>query len=367
LESPFGRLTDLLPPEEIIAPADREVLPKAVLESDSLPYQMISALAAEIRRIGRSQPVDVFESVPHGWYILEQPSSEEAEDQDAKRELIHVYEHQKPCWEALILQLESNADWSSEALESFRAEYFGDCDVPQPSEYAFTRMCNHFQSGGETPTYTEYSERRRFDPAEVARRIHSEKADKFSLTEECYQSPLVQAIYPTHREYVSAVDQALYDLQYPDKVVTRFKPGIPVFEPRPDQLLTPPAHGSFAHDLNSLMREVLEEAKAILNIDPPYSGKIIWTHRLIKGWFGKARWGRETEAGGGEIRINCLLNSPDITAETMKFLLWHEYLHLYLQQPHTKTFRELEAKWPTRIEADRELDTLKERFGFSYW
>jgi Zn-dependent peptidase ImmA (M78 family) len=67
------------------------------------------------------------------------------------------------------------------------------------------------------------------------------------------------------------------------------------------------------------------------------------------------------------IRINCLLNSPDITAETMKFLLWHEYLHLYLQQSHTTEFREREAKWPTRIEADRELDTLNERFGVSYW
>jgi ATP-dependent helicase IRC3 len=91
LGSPFGRLTDILPPEEIIAPADRQVLPKVVLESGSLPYQIISAVAAEIRRIGRSQPVDVFEAVPHGWFILEQPTTKDAEEQDAKRDLIHIY------------------------------------------------------------------------------------------------------------------------------------------------------------------------------------------------------------------------------------------------------------------------------------
>jgi hypothetical protein len=367
LESPFGRLTDLLPPEEIIAPADREVLPKEVLESDSLPYQIISAVASEIRRIGRSQPVDVFESVPHGWYILEEPTSKDAEEQDAKRDLIHVYEHQKPCWEFFIHQLESNADWSSETVEALHVECFGDCDVPQPSAYDIARMCDHLKSGGETPTYSEYFERKQFDPAELASRIHNDKADSNSLTEECYKSPLVKAIYPSLREYDRAVNDALFDLRHPDKKVDRFKPGVPVFEPRSDQLLTPPADGGFAHDLDSLMREVLEEAKAILSIDPPYSAKIVWTRRVIKGWFGMAIWNRETETGGGMIRINCLLNSPDITAETMKFLLWHEYLHLYLQQSHTTEFREREAKWPTRIEADRELDTLNERFGVSYW
>lgn len=65
--------------------------------------------------------------------------------------------------------------------------------------------------------------------------------------------------------------------------------------------------------------------------------------------------------------MNRLLDSPDIGAETMRFLLWHEYLHLYLKQLHTKTFRELERKYPSRVEGDRELDTLNERFGVQYW
>ena len=51
----------------------------------------------------------------------------------------------------------------------------------------------------------------------------------------------------------------------------------------------------------------------------------------------------------------------------MRFLLWHEYLHLFLQQGHTATFREYERKWPGFQAADRQLDQLNERFGVQYW
>jgi hypothetical protein len=51
----------------------------------------------------------------------------------------------------------------------------------------------------------------------------------------------------------------------------------------------------------------------------------------------------------------------------MKFLLWHEFLHVHLSQLHTPTFRELERKWPNMVEADRQLDTLNEKFGIQYW
>ncbi len=116
------------------------------------------------------------------------------------------------------------------------------------------------------------------------------------------------------------------------------------------------------------MRGVLEDGKTLLNLPRlAFVGPLEWTARIIKGWYGKAYWEKHVPNGTGTIRINRLLNSPDVSAATMRFLLWHEYLHLYLQQLHTPKFRELEAKWPGRIEADRELDTLNERFGIAYW
>ena len=65
--------------------------------------------------------------------------------------------------------------------------------------------------------------------------------------------------------------------------------------------------------------------------------------------------------------MNRLLNSRDVSAETIRFLLWHEFLHTHLRQGHTPTFRDHERRWPGVVEADRELDTLNERFGVQYW
>jgi superfamily II DNA or RNA helicase len=366
-ESPFERLPDIFPPE-VSAPGERPKVAEALVKlGESLLYANIEAAVAELRRIGRSQPIDVFESVPHGWFVLERPTEPESEEQqDSARERIPVYAHQQPCWDALIDYLESlDDDWLTDSsAPALFSEYFGDCDPPKPSDHNVLQLLEHYRAGGEKPSYHPIADRTRFDPYEIAQQVHEDKADKFALIEESYSSSLIQAIYPSRREYVAAVDQALYDLQYPKDAAARLRPGIPIFEPRPDQQLSPGP----AHDLEVLMTGVLEEGKALLNVpDLPFAGRVEWTARIIKGWYGMANWEKHASSGTGTIRINRLLNSPDMSPATMRFLLWHEYLHLYLQQLHTHTFRELEAKWPGRIEADRQLDTLNERFGIAYW
>lgn len=95
--------------------------------------------------------------------------------------------------------------------------------------------------------------------------------------------------------------------------------------------------------------------------------EIGWTRRLVKGWYAKAFFSNETQHGTGRIAVNRLLDSSDMSAATMRFLLWHEYLHLHLKTGHPPSFRELERKWPTLLASDRELDTLNERFGVQYW
>ena len=87
----------------------------------------------------------------------------------------------------------------------------------------------------------------------------------------------------------------------------------------------------------------------------------------MKGWYGMAWHEMTTPTGHGRIKINRLLDSPDASADTLRFLLWHEYLHLFLKAGHTKTFRELERKWPDWLACDREMDSLNERFGVQYW
>jgi hypothetical protein len=67
------------------------------------------------------------------------------------------------------------------------------------------------------------------------------------------------------------------------------------------------------------------------------------------------------------IVINRLPDSSAVSEATLRFLLWHEFLHVHLRQLHTPTFRDLERKWSGCKHAERELDTLGERFEVSYW
>jgi hypothetical protein len=57
----------------------------------------------------------------------------------------------------------------------------------------------------------------------------------------------------------------------------------------------------------------------------------------------------------------------DVSMETVRFLLWHEYLHIYLKQLHTEEFRRHERMWPDHAACNRDLDALNERSGVPYW
>jgi hypothetical protein len=116
---------------------------------------------------------------------------------------------------------------------------------------------------------------------------------------------------------------------------------------------------------------MLEAAPSLLRKRlPPSAIAIEWTRRPIKGWYGQASWNPHIVPAGittGKIRINRLLDSPDVSAECLRYLLWHEYLHLHLRAAHPPEFRLLERRWPKWEALDRELDALNERFGIQYW
>jgi len=366
-ECPFARLSDIFGPvtlEDEKSPVDA----KERTLFDALPWDLIQATAAELRR-NIDTTVDAFEAVPHGWYLLDRNEG----DDNSVQQIIPVYAHQYSCWEALITYLSrctpaQRAAFTRETqnLEALYQEYFADCDIPQPARHYVSEIIYQYQDQAR-PEYHHYLERTESDPQAIAELIVTQNlrmSEVDSLLDERHHARLAQAIYPSLREFRTAVDDALFEISHPDER-TRSKNFIVIFEPRPDQQLTPGP----AHDLQILLTEVLTVGAGLLNI-PQLPGNEItleWTTRLIKGWSGKAYYETDTPHGSGRIRINCLLNSPDVTSDTLRFLLWHEYLHLYLKLPHPKVFRDLERQWPGYVDASRELDTLNERFGITYW
>lgn len=357
-DSPFDLVPDI---EAITEPEDSASAPIRDVEPlyEYLPWETIRAVAASMRRLSVEHKADAFEAVPEGWLLLER------EDEDESiRVPISLYEHQRPCYEALVAWLKSREAGSGpEELDGLYEEFFGDCDSPAPSRHHVGMIVEHFVQGGETPEYHPLSNRKQCDPHEIARLIVQEELGyrgTRQLVESTYtDSSLAKAIYPNPREYQAAIDDALWEIDHPDEATQRAK-AVPVFHPRGEETLS---EGP-AHHLDTLMAEVLDAGARLLDLPKlEYHGILEWSGRILKGWYGMAYYGERPP----RIRINRLLDSPDISSETIRFLLWHEFLHVHLHAGHTPEFRRLEGKWPTYVEANRELDNLNERFGVQYW
>ena len=368
-ERPFALVPDILftpsETEEIQVPGtvEPEEQQPPQYDLESLPWDLIRAIATKLSG-SIDLAADAFEAVPHGWYILERIS-----DAETICQTIPVYKHQQLWWDALLKHLDG-LSLRPQSLESTTREalfdtYFADCDTPRPGDHDIGKILEHYRAGGSRPEYHDLPARAQCDPYELAEIITSKDMgprDKGQLVAERYKIGYAKAIYPTLRHFDAAVNDALYEKEHVGEA-TRVRHGEPVFEPHADQLL----REGPTHDLNALLDEVLELGKTLLGQDKlPFDCTIRVTKHIIKGWFGQAE--QSDQPGKGTIRVNKLVDSPDVSTATMKFLIWHEYLHLYLhREGHTLQFNNLEKLWPNYKEADHELDTLNERFGIQYW
>jgi hypothetical protein len=178
-----------------------------------------------------------------------------------------------------------------------------------------------------------------------------------------YEHPLTKAVFGSYEDFRDMVQREINILT---STLNGRKPtlGVVEFEPWGGEQLSP---GPF-HDLDQIISQVLRKGSQIHDLSHlQWNGTIHWTKRAIKGWYGKAYWDDNNPRGSGEIRINCLLDSSDVAVSTVEFLVWHQYLHLFLQSGHTNLFRKLERKWQGYRLAERELDTLSERFEVSFF
>jgi superfamily II DNA or RNA helicase len=352
-----------------IAPDERESAeqepeePKPEVVLDALPWDLIRSTAAQLRQLGPEWMADAFEAVPNGWYVLER-----VVDGEEVRQVIPVHEHQQPCWDALIAHLTQQPAKTlrtSSGAHEFDS-FFHDCDVPKPPLQLVQEMVAHFAMGGERPEHHSFEQRKHCDPVVVAREIHDKDMGiraRDALVRERY-TELAKAIYPRERDFSAAIDDALREILHPDESTQRIR-GVPVFEPLATQPLRPGPH----HDLEKLWKETLAMARKLPGVPKvlPHEGKVEWSHRPMRNVFAMAHWDPGASPGAGFINVNRVLDSPDVSAAAVRYLLWHEYVHLFLQQAHTKVFREWERKWPGYIEGDRELDTLCERFFVTSW
>ncbi len=343
---PWALLPDLfveLPPPLPPAPKKGTVTDLV----DVLPWALLQEFARAVRRPG-SGTIDVFEAVPCGWFLIDMDGDE---DTSGQRHLF-VYEHQMTCWDALGLALiDTHEDWYN--------VFFSDCDVPRPPEGDVLAFVTYLCECGEAPPFVPFAQRSASDPCAVAARIYKQDL-RHSETETLVTAVhaaerLARAVYPELLMYKDAVYDALDELKNPGRA--RRVKSIPVFAPLPNNPLSPGPH----HDLQALFSQMLTGAEPILGFRPSDEVELRWTKRMIKNKFGEAM------IDDREIVLNKLLDSSDVSADTLVFLLWHELLHIHLRAGHTQEFRRLERMWPGVLDADRELDNLSRSFDITYW
>ncbi len=350
-QSPFDLVPDIknVADSIIVVDSGTEIdVPPPAPAIGLVPWDIVKFVASRFSELQKtSLSVDFFEAVPVGWYSFE----DEDANGEIQRNFIPVYDHEVSCWEALIANLSSKSATTASNSPFISAnlsvltdkhfdEFFGDCDYPRPSKYHVGLVVTCLLRGGK-PEPHRYEERAMFDPFCLAKEIISKnlrEEEQAQLIEERY-SGLAAAVYPNLREFSRAIEEYKWEIRRPREPYHDVK-GSPVFFELPKKAL----REGPAYDLTILMSAVLRDGRKCLGRSNrlPHSGEVVWSRRLIKGWCGKAYYELSSPNGHGFIRINKLLDSPSIDVETLKFLLWHEYLHLYLKIGHTRRFRQLE-------------------------
>lgn len=364
-ERPLELIHDIidLPAEEIINEGeDTDTIPVPDSLTDAVPWELIRKTAIEIRKIVKYGDVSAFEAIPAGWYVVEKQ-----DDEDITRTLVPVYEHQRSSWDALFEDLESGSGELTQEIEAIRDEYFFDCDPPRPSSHEIDRIIDYMISEKRRPEYQALDGRDICDPSKIAEILWEYQLgprEERQLIERRYESPLAKAIFSSFEEFESTVLDERKALM--SKKLGR-KPRLAsvVFSNWGSEFLTPGPY----HNLSEILNRVLDQAREFRDFPGVlWNGSIHWTRRPMAGWYAKADWEPGTPKGSGVIRVNTLIDSPDVSLKTLEFIIWHEYLHLLLQSGHTPVFKRFERKWSGIREAERELATLNERFELSfYW
>lgn len=353
-QSPLELVEGLTAPEE----PEGEAPPKRRVNPEFVPSDLIQAVLAQLRLLRPERPVEAYEAVPAGHFVVERLT-----DDISERRVIAVFEHQKPFWESFLERLSSGTrDQLSDAVGSDEFEGdFADCDVPKPAQDDIDAVIQHLADGGDKPQFIALADRSRHDPRHIAREIREQDLGPRAMRELVAQryNSYARAVYVSEQEFYAAIQGAIEDIEYGSR-----PPATVNFVPTPDAQLK----DDKPHNLSALLKDVLQRGKKLLDVpELVVSQEPEWSRKPVKSWWGHAQWRNDVPAGHGRIRLNCLLNSSDISKSAIEYLLWHEYLHLHLKQGHTREFRRLEKSWPGHLEYDREIDQLAEAFNITYW
>ena len=300
-------------------------------KKNRIPWRIIGEIYKHIRFEGEESIIKSLK-IPIGWYPLL--------DYEGEDYTMLVWEDQEDGFSNIIEdkdKLVKNIEINNDDIIK---KYFGGFNMP-PAVKDMDYFIYNLKMSDTMPVLFRFKERDQIDPREVANMLLDRNVGVADLAVEIgkiYEEnkEIIENIYDDYWTYFNRV---LDNLDRGDNEASRNAEIVEV----PVELL--PYKIEATHKLNHLMNEVIEEM-----FQGNYYGikSIEWTDRPYTGYYGMFY-------PGGDIRINKLLDSPEVDREVIKFIIYHEMLHRdYFR--HDKDFYREEHKYPNYTEHNRFLD-----------
>ena len=274
----------------------------------------------------RLADADEFVTLPAAWYSIDDGETEHR---------ILVFDDQLAGYERMADDAERFRNTAIPTDEIIRKYFSG--FVTLPSEQDIEAFAGALKRG-EVPQRYLLSDREIIDPMCVSREITEQELDFMSYAAEIYEKyPVAEKLFGSLAEYRRCIFEYLND---PDG---KLKPKMRTVEIPYEKI---PFGTTPFYDLNELVREVTNEM-----FGGKYEGisSVNWTDKPESKCFGEFYY------ADNHIMINRILNSRDVPREAVKYVIYHEMLHLQYHN-HGKLFREQEHKYPEYYKWDQFLD-----------
>lgn len=345
----WRKFPHLWEPEEVfdgeVGSGDDTDTRRATRETVSEPWNLYEKLAETA--VAQIEPPPNGPAV--GWYDLQIGDLAGIVDT-----AILVWEHQRPGFDAMI------AD-AAHVRTGRPLSYFDDIQDPLPDNGDLKTFAKFLREVG-VPVFVEFVDRSKYAPRSVAESLKGTDLESLSnAIRAIYEMyPAAQAEYDSFERYSTAVIDAA-DQRF--AATREFDDSLPhLLDLRKE---VPPGN----HDLSRLLSETVAEYKQLLaavpgarRLDP--LPPVRWgSQRSASNWAFHRSHGK---ASGCTIVINPILQTKAITAETLRFLLFHELLHHVMGNSHKSPFRKFEHRFSGYERADAELDSFADRYKVKF-
>lgn len=311
------------------------------LKIEKYPWDLVKDIYSGISYVG-DRTLSRFLTLPVGWFSLV--------DDEGNDYRILVFKEQLKGFDKLSQMKDEIFKKNIIDIDYAYKKCFGGFELPL-RKYDLEVFLNNWRGNGEFPQMFRFEERNSIEPTFLAARFREQNMGFTDIEKE------INNIYDSYKDVIKDIFDDYEN--YFDRVIDclKYKNGVsPIvsnIEEMPIELI--PFRLEPTYNIQELAKEVIDEM-----FDGEYQGieSIEWTDKPYKSFYGVYHV-------GGRIRINSILNSPDVPRETVKFIIYHELLHRDYWR-HDKAFYRQEHMYPDYTEHNRFLDHKISEYNFDW-